>query len=126
VGSRVMNVGKRVGGALYVHREALDLIGDEAEAVATAARLLPDLPWNVAKISRDGVSLLVYEDFDEAAFPALLKSARVDPATGAISITACLIRDGARRRSSLSWPVFRPRSARWRSSSRRGRRSWWQ
>ena len=86
VGSRVMNVGKRVGGALYVHREALDLIGDEAEAVATAARLLPDLPWNVAKISRDGVSLLVYEDFDEAAFPALLKSARVDPATGAISI----------------------------------------
>ena len=31
--------------------------------------------WNVAKIARGAVSLLLYEEFEESAFPALLQSA---------------------------------------------------
>ncbi|WP_165820212.1 DNA phosphorothioation-associated putative methyltransferase [Microvirga sp. KLBC 81] len=80
------SVGKRVGGFLYVHRDALDLIDPKlSQLVARCAESVPDLPWNVAKLSPSEVSLLVYEDFDKAAFPALLKSAKVDPVTGYVT-----------------------------------------
>jgi DNA phosphorothioation-associated putative methyltransferase len=80
-------VGKRVGGFLYVHRDAIDLIEPaSAKRVAECSALVPELRWNVAKVSERDVSLLVYEDFDKAAFPALLKSAKVDLATGKITL----------------------------------------
>ncbi|ANY85435.1 hypothetical protein BB934_45285 (plasmid) [Microvirga ossetica] len=83
---KTQSVGKRVGGFVYVHREAIDLIETNLQAVVEkAAALLPNLPWNVAKVSRSEVSLLVYEDFDKAAFPSLLQSAKVDLATGKVS-----------------------------------------
>lgn len=69
-----------------MHRDAIDLIEADLRAVLEkAAALLPDLPWNVAKVSLTEVSFLIYEDFDKAAFPTLLKSAKVDPVTGQVS-----------------------------------------
>lgn len=79
-------VGKWVRSFLYVHRDALDLVDPKiCQLVARCAESVPDLRWNVAKVSTKEVSLLVYEDFDEVAFPALLRSAKVDPTTGHIT-----------------------------------------
>jgi DNA phosphorothioation-associated putative methyltransferase len=83
---RSETVGKRVRGSLYVHRDALDLIDQKlSQLVTRCAQSVPDLMWNVAKVSPGGVSLLVYEDFDKVAFPALLRSVKVDPETGRIT-----------------------------------------
>jgi DNA phosphorothioation-associated putative methyltransferase len=76
-------IGKRVGSAIYVHRDALPLLGDEAEIVGKAESLAPPCDWNVAKIEKTSVSLLAYESFD-TDFPALLTSAKVDIASGAV------------------------------------------
>jgi DNA phosphorothioation-associated putative methyltransferase len=79
-------VGKCVGSFLYVHRDALDLIDPKlSHLVACCAKSVPDLRWNVAKVSPKEVSLLVYEDFDEVAFPTLLRSTKVDPTTGQVT-----------------------------------------
>ncbi len=77
-GSATLEVGKRVGAALYVHREAASWLAPELlERLETAIRLAGEITWNVAKIVRGGASLLLYEDFDEVAFPALLRSTAV-------------------------------------------------
>lgn len=83
----VANVGKRVGGALYLHKDALALVGTAAERVRAADERAEGFVWNVAKIEKSSVSLLLYESFDDAAFPALLASAKVDAAGGAVSKT---------------------------------------
>jgi DNA phosphorothioation-associated putative methyltransferase len=71
-----IDVGKRVGGSLYVHKDALPRIG-ELEAKITEAEQLAGAPnWNVAKIEKTSVSLLLYEPFD-VEFPALLQSVKV-------------------------------------------------
>ncbi|MER9526053.1 hypothetical protein NKI96_21080 [Mesorhizobium sp. M0292] len=78
-----MALGKFVRGALYVHREAIDGLAEETRAKvdqAVAAACPPR--WNVARVERDIVGLLEYEDFDIAAFPCLIASTRVDLATG--------------------------------------------
>ncbi|SEG70900.1 DNA phosphorothioation-associated putative methyltransferase [Methylobacterium sp. 190mf] len=64
-------VGKRVGGAAYVHISALGELADEERAQIEAARERIGEHWNVAKITTKGVSLLAYEDFETAAFPRL-------------------------------------------------------
>jgi hypothetical protein len=79
-------VGKRVGASLYVHKEALPLIGASADPVRIADAAVPGDAWNVAKIQKDQVSLLLYESFDEP-FPALLTSAKIDLATGGVTRT---------------------------------------
>lgn len=72
-------VGKRVGAALYIHREAIGCLAPEYLAVVdNSVRVAGVDSWNVAKIYRGGASLLLYEDFDESAFPALLRSTTVD------------------------------------------------
>ena len=77
--------GKRVGGDTYLHETAVDGSGPVlAERVGRARALAPDERWNVAKVGAQAVSLLLYEDFDEAAFPALLHSARVDLQAGTV------------------------------------------
>jgi len=72
-------VGKRVGRALYLHISAVTVVDkairDRIERAASAAEH-PE--WNVAKVHADAVSLLTYEAFDEAAFPALLAAVRVN------------------------------------------------
>lgn len=70
-------VGKRVGGALYLHRDAIDLIDADARRRVGEASDRSSASWNVVKIEPKAVSLLLYEDFDGSAFPCLLESVRV-------------------------------------------------
>lgn len=74
-------LGKRVGGALYVHRSALDhLPPKNAALIDAAASHMPQGNWNVAKIDlADGsaVLLLSYDDFADSAFPVLNESKRL-------------------------------------------------
>lgn len=84
--ARRSEVGKRVGGFLYVHRDALSLIHEDMrKAVARAEAAAPGFEWNVAKVSPERQSLLLYEDFSKSAFPALLRSVSFD-AKGAPSV----------------------------------------
>lgn len=70
--------GKRVGGALYLHRDAADLLDADARARIEAAHAAASpFAWNVLKLEAAGVSLLEYEDFDASAFPRLLEAVRV-------------------------------------------------
>lgn len=85
-----MSVGKNVGGCLYVHRDAVtSLSAGTRRAVAEAERIagMHSSGWNVAKIGRQTVSLLLYENFDEHAFPALLASVAVRNADGSVTRT---------------------------------------
>lgn len=71
-------VGKRVGGAVYLHASAVPAAVPGLRArIERAAAAAPGEPWNVAKVMGPAVSLLLYEDFDEAAFPALLAAVRI-------------------------------------------------
>lgn len=83
-------LGKRAGGALYVHRSALGHLPPEnAALIDAAASHMPQGNWNVAKIDlADGsaVSLLSYDDFADSAFPVLNESYRVDLKTGAVTV----------------------------------------
>lgn len=82
--------GKRVGGALYVHRSALDrLPSEQASLIDAAAVLVTQGNWNVAKIDLaegHSVSLLGYEDFENSAFPALFESYRVNLKTCVVTV----------------------------------------
>lgn len=81
-------IGKKVGGFLYIHHSArAALPAREADLLAKAEETASDDTWNVAKISSSGVSLLVYEDFDASAFPALLKAMTVDLTNGSVKTT---------------------------------------
>jgi DNA phosphorothioation-associated putative methyltransferase len=66
---------------VYQHASTLD---DETRPlVERAVALAGGFEWNVAKVTPGSVSLLLYEDFDAAAFPALLASLKVDLGTDA-------------------------------------------
>jgi DNA phosphorothioation-associated putative methyltransferase len=84
VAASLPSVGKRVGGAFYVHRDALSLVGDRTSRVGEAERVAGAMEWNVAKIEKSSVSFLLYESFD-VDFPALLISVKVDFGTGTVS-----------------------------------------
>ena len=80
--ARKLPLGKRVGGAVYVHREALgrhdaDLLGI-VRACSSAAGVV--FRWNVCKLSpyQKKVSLLLYSGFREHAHPVLAVAASVD------------------------------------------------
>ena len=70
-------VGKRVGGAVYLHVSAVPAAVPDLRARIERASATANTPWNVAKVAGQAVSLLLYEDFDVAAFPALLAAVRV-------------------------------------------------
>lgn len=82
-------VGKRVGGAVYVHRSACALLGAEhRDLVSRAEAFIGKRVWSVAKIPFCGgssVSLLDYEPFEEAAFPALRQSHTVNLVSGTVT-----------------------------------------
>lgn len=82
-------IGKRIRGALYVHRSALKSLGDDRRArVEEAERLAGDSEWNVARFDPGGiVGLLHYADFEADAFPRLEAATRVDPDSGKVSRT---------------------------------------
>lgn len=77
------NVGKQVYGTRYIHRDALAHISAPLRAaVEDAESLAGGVVGNVIKVDEGKypkrVSLLVYEPFDEVAFPSLLESVTVD------------------------------------------------
>ena len=82
--AQASGAGKRVGGALYLHRSAIFSSGKATrEAVDDAVRIaeIRTDAFNVIKLIGDPpqrVSLLAYEDFDTSAFPALLDSWTID------------------------------------------------
>ena len=84
----IVQAGKRVGGALYLHVSAIPgaepAMRERIERAAVAAER-PD--WNVVKVQGDAVSLLTYEAFDEVAFPVLLAAVRVNLSDGLVTRT---------------------------------------
>lgn len=88
--SPTANVGKKVGGAIYVHREAITFLGpNELERLARAqAAAGESIPWNVVRIGRSDVSFLEYEDFEQTAFPLLLTAVNVKLPSGETKTTS--------------------------------------
>jgi DNA phosphorothioation-associated putative methyltransferase len=80
-----LSVGKRVGGSLYVHSSALD--EKTRPYVERAVAVANGFDWNVARVASGSVSLLLYENFDTAGFPALLAAVKVDLETGKTTAT---------------------------------------
>lgn len=82
--------GKRVGGAVYIHRDAISLLEDEESERLQAAISIadPELDWNVARIGARDVSLSLYEPFEQSAFPQLLASVYIDLGTQAFKATS--------------------------------------
>jgi hypothetical protein len=112
-------VGKRVGGSLYVHKDALPLIGDLARSVEEAERLADRPNWNVAKVEKTSISLLLYEPFEED-FPALLASVKVPLLSGKITRTCYAQRANPPilHRKELLLPPNDPRLPRFRALTR--------
>jgi DNA phosphorothioation-associated putative methyltransferase len=79
--------GKRVAGAVYVHRSAVSSLEDGGSQMARAEACAGSIEWNVAKIEKKSISLLLYESFDDAPFPALLGSTKIDLSTGETTFT---------------------------------------
>jgi DNA phosphorothioation-associated putative methyltransferase len=80
--------GKRVGGFLYLHRSAQDRLPEKDRIALVRAQALIAAPdWNVSKTSSIRVSLLLYEDFSQHAFPALRHATTIDLESGAVTVT---------------------------------------
>ncbi|WP_172976021.1 DNA phosphorothioation-associated putative methyltransferase [Halomonas sp. THAF5a] len=76
-----LQLGKRVGGYLYIHRSACDELNDSAQAaLSRAEELAGAVNWNVAKLGLKcgRVSLLDYMKFFDNAFPELVRSYRIN------------------------------------------------
>ncbi len=81
-------IGKRVAGALYMHRSAVkETESVELEPIARAESSAGDIEWNVVRIAKGSVSLLLYESFDDMPFPALISATKVDIPSGDITHT---------------------------------------
>lgn len=86
--------GKRVGGHLYLHKDASSSLPPaHREVLDRAVELAPQFEWNVSKTSDRSASLLLYEDFSKHAFPALLRAATVDIEAGTVKVTDYSSRD---------------------------------
>ena len=75
--------GKVVGGAVYAHKSAIKALGSSFLEKSEAASNIVEknTQWNVVKFDQkdpNKLSLLLYEDFTKAEFPALLHSFQVD------------------------------------------------
>ena len=72
--------GKRIKIALYLHKDAILLLNQEQkEILERALEMAPsETNYNVVKFEKNSVSLLLYEDFEEFAFPALKLSVHID------------------------------------------------
>jgi DNA phosphorothioation-associated putative methyltransferase len=83
-------VGKRVADHVYGHVAVLrrwpDWLRARIEQAASLARVTSGLHFNVVKMHTLGeqLSLLAYDDFDDAPFPTLNKSWRINLATGTV------------------------------------------
>jgi DNA phosphorothioation-associated putative methyltransferase len=85
-----VDVGKFVGGYLYLHTTALPGLPEAWRQVAAKAielaRVRPDQDFNVIKLHQQGdeLSLLDYRDFFDDPFPALGRSWRVSLGRGSV------------------------------------------
>lgn len=82
--------GKRVGGAVYIHRDAISLLeAPETKRLEAALAIAGEkIEWNVARVGARDVSLSLYEPFEQSAFPQLLASVHIDIDTNAIKATS--------------------------------------
>lgn len=74
-------IGKYIGGTIYIHRLAADRLPDRYQhAFSTALEILENrkIDWNVVRISNEKVAFLKYREFDETPFPELVRSTLVD------------------------------------------------
>ena len=137
--------GKRVGGALYLHRSALDALSEEdRQHMHRAEASIPEgFVWSVLKLDRRSstqVSFLDYEDFEAVAFPALKRSCTVEVNSGkAVVRRYCpdnppilhrkelLLQDSDPRRTEFSDLTQRlERLGLFKNMSRMGRRRPWE
>jgi DNA phosphorothioation-associated putative methyltransferase len=81
-------VGKRVGQSTYLHKSAIGCLPFEVlKRVREAEGRVAQIQWNVVRVSKDSISFLIYESFDEVAFPALLTSVKVEIVSGDVAQT---------------------------------------
>ena len=77
--------GKIVNKNRYLHKSAKSLISPKEEEIVTlASQCIGKFKWNVARLDLSNlrnVSLMEYQDFTSTAFPALLRSWKVDVET---------------------------------------------
>jgi len=109
-------IGKRVGGDLYLHRVSLNhLPNEDRKIVETSLNSLDasEGSWNVVRIANDNIAFLTYSNFEDAPFPPLEKSVRLDLLDGRKSV-----RDFSRysnppilHRKELLLPLDHPRWA---------------
>lgn len=76
--------GKRIRGATYLHRSALQALSAADRTRIEAADRMTGCSWNVVRVARGEISLLDYADFDDDPFPALRASTLVREANGQI------------------------------------------
>ncbi|MGD9656553.1 MAG: DNA phosphorothioation-associated putative methyltransferase [Methylocystis sp.] len=64
-------------------------MGDDIDtkSIEEAESLAGGVEWNVVRVSTGSISLLLYESFDDAPFPALLASTKVDLSSGEVTST---------------------------------------
>lgn len=82
-------IGKRVSGDLYIHRISLSHLTEaELSLVTELNKKLHDneSDWNVVRLSSDNVAFLLYQKFEDYAFPELLRSTRIDLIDGRKSV----------------------------------------
>jgi hypothetical protein len=77
-------VGKRVRGALYIHRSAAHLLSNTDQKRIQRAADHSQTEWNVARMEAQHLGLLSYADFFACPFPPLRQSVRVDLSSGAV------------------------------------------
>lgn len=74
--------GKIVNNQRYLHISGQFLLSDEEqEIIRSAGEIIGNFDWNVVRLdlkNQDNVSLMQYEKFDVEAFPALLKSHKIN------------------------------------------------
>lgn len=82
-------IGKRVGGDLYIHRLSLGhLPNEDRDLVETSLNSLDvsEKSWNVVRLANDNIAFLTYADFEDAPFPLLKRSVRLDLLDGRKSV----------------------------------------
>jgi DNA phosphorothioation-associated putative methyltransferase len=105
-------MGKKVAGALYLHRSALAVAsGADTEMVSRAESGGGSIEWNVVRIAKGSVSFLLYESFDDVPFPALMAATKVDLMAGDVTCTdyRCRANPPILHRKELLLPPDDPR-----------------
>ena len=66
-----MVTGKRIRGAIYLHKSALQILSAADRTRIESADRMTGFSWNVVRVARSEISLLDYANFDDDPFPSL-------------------------------------------------------